>query len=681
MMVLVMAMGVYGASGNWTAGTGGTVEYVDVDGFTNTTNSFNVTCGAEEQEYNVSAGEVWSFSACDVGCEFPYYQKWMADDETWCTGTYYMGSYNQIAMDADETLDCNGATLRGRNGMGNFGLIYSSNRRHYTAKNCILDAMNESNYAYLVQTGDNITLTNMNISGSKLASVELQGVQNSTVNSSFIGEHSYRGLNLIRSGTVANQNNIFKNLTLNSKYRYDNTDLSTDLEDGIHLSSSSWNTFEDITLIDWGHSSIYILGATAGYCSNNNTFNNILIQDTVSQYNRGLNIDGNLDCAANNSISDVVILDTTVRSQVNGNDNNIFNITIENVVSSSRTGSGDIGQAIDCDVYTGGYVSQDNLFEDINIINTEHPAIRVASNVTNNIFRNLKLTNIQSNEDILFVGTTFDLITIADFANTLSDDGILSYNIFNSGSGYNITINETSTQYHYINFSNRGIFKAEYNGRKDFDIRNTSVKIEHDSFPTLSTFCYPNNSTCTQNLARDLDITMGANQFAYLYGMSSADDPYLTGIATTITDYSMTYTEGTSLVIDCTGSGQHNITNLDDLIGAGGYYQIYYNGVFQSYSSETTQSLSGCSTWEFRSTSYTDVTMDIQEEVDVWLVAFSSIGALFGILILVLNVAAVVNLLKGDKINFKALAAAHVLLLVTAVATIFSIIVLYHLVY
>ncbi len=182
--------------------------------------------------------------------------------------------------------------------------------------------------------------------------------------------------------------NEFYDLTIDSGYRLPNTYFYA-LDDGVHFDAGVYrNSIHDFTLVDWGHSALYLLCTTNAFphgCSYNKVWNFYITAPSLT-YGRGLNTDGLEGQTQFNEIFDGTVKDTWTRNQFNG-DHNIFrNIVIDTVHNSPRKSFG-IGEGIMFECY-GGCVSHDNLVELCTIMNTDEPAICVSGDVVyNNIVR------------------------------------------------------------------------------------------------------------------------------------------------------------------------------------------------------------------------------------------------------------------------------------------------------
>jgi len=194
----------------------------------------------------------------------------------------------------------------------------------------------------------------------------------------------------------------------------------------------------------------------------------------------------------------------------------------------------------------------------------------------NTTFENNTMTNC-GQYDVLIQNKEPGTIGTASFKNNIYPSGS-SY--FWSGRGntrLNYTVNETNDQM-LINYSNNGTTKLDYIGLKEITILNNTLEIR--SFPSsLNQIFLQNQSTPFASNVDSINITLPPNNRTFIFTYTEADDPQLTALATTITDYSISYTEETLLSIDCTGTGTHTVTNLNDIKGTGDAYLVYHNNV------------------------------------------------------------------------------------------------------
>lgn len=457
--------------------------YTDAACFENVTENYsNITfsCTAgDSQSYNFSAGENnWQFN-CTVGCEFPEWKIYTSSLDM-CKGTYYQNNYINSNI-KNGYIDCHGSTL-----IGNANLVYGNvlieNDYNMSLRNCILNASNLSNQVVTYNLGYNYTFENNTLIDGKLYGLRILGIQNSTIKDSTIGEYCYRGIN-IEDGVTYNSYNItFENLYMDSKYNLNNTIIVNDIDDGIKIINGENLTFNNITLIDWGHTAYYITGYESNFPSNGNVFENSTISFTDAvDYGRCLGADGNVNFAKNNIIRNVYCYNQKTRSQINGHDNLIINVTINKTTNSPRDLPNKVGQALDMDDYGGSSVSENNTYINITTINTASYPIRVGTNVTGTSITNLQIFENQVEEDVRFVGDSGSKVIEMNFINSTSDDGTMNYRFQNLGGGHDITINETSTIQHFINLSNTGTLTLPYNGLKQISTINNSVTLYCDA--------------------------------------------------------------------------------------------------------------------------------------------------------------------------------------------------------
>ena len=170
-------------------------------------------------------------------------------------------------------------------------------------------------------------------------------------------------------------------------------------------------------------------------------------------------------------------------------------------------------QGINVDDYCGACVSYNNTFENITFNNIEGVCITVETNATGHIFKNNIFNNCgiastfvgRNNVDIVMRDYNTYLQNISSsFIDNTALDGIINYKFqVNQGGILNMTVNETSTNYHLINLSNDGIIKFSYNGRKDFRVENNTI--------TINNMVAPNNDI--KNITSGNVIATNQNNF------------------------------------------------------------------------------------------------------------------------------------------------------------------------
>ena len=144
------------------------------------------------------------------------------------------------------------------------------------------------------------------------------------------------------------------------------------------------------------------------------------------------------------------------------------------------------------------------------------------------------------------------------------------------------------------------------------------------------------------------------------------NDPYVTEMATTITDYTVSYTDGIVYDITGTGTGTHKVTNLLDLAGANGYYKVYHNGALVGLSNTDDYTMSGFSDWSFDSTEI--VSQQVYDTGTNFKNGFAILAAFYAILAISLVGKSIVGLFRHNQpIDFKLLGKAMLIMIVSAV--------------
>jgi|GEM_PF-6133687 len=255
---------------------------------------------------------------------------------------------------------------------------------YYSAIECL-----DNEFALNVAHRNNLEFQNLNFSFSRI-SVRIAGSQSILMHDCELGHGSLVGLYV--SGDVAtgkeSVDNEFSNLSIDSGYRLPNT-YYEHLTDGVHFDAGVYrNSIHDFTLVDWGHSALYLLCTTNAFphgCSYNKVYNFEITAPSLT-YGRGLNTDGVEGMTQHNEIFDGTVKDTWARNQFNGNNNIFRNIVIDTVRNSPRKAFG-VGEGIMFECYSG-CVSHDNIVEQCTIMNTDEAAICVSGDVVyNNIVR------------------------------------------------------------------------------------------------------------------------------------------------------------------------------------------------------------------------------------------------------------------------------------------------------
>jgi len=233
----------------------------------------------------------------------------------------------------------------------------------------------------------------------------------------------------------------------------------------------------------------------------------------------------------------------------------------------------------------------------------------------------------------------------------------------------------------YLITKNSGSFVVDYSDNKlNMSINNLEwgygkVGVNFTPSCTYNSYCNSTSATCSKDISGATFETIGSNTYSTLMCRAEDNDPYVTEMATTITDYTVSYTDGIVYDITGTGTGTHKVTNLLDLAGEKGYYNVYHNGGFVELSKTNDYTMDGFSNWYFEITELgSKVIYNIKEN---YITALSIIGSFISIIFICIIGFAVINVLKNDTpINFKEIISAITILLMSVIILTIGIIVI-----
>ncbi len=173
------------------------------------------------------------------------------------------------------------------------------------------------------------------------------------------------------------------------------------IDDGIQVTTGVNDcVIKNCEIKDFGHSGVYLksLHSTDNGVYNNKIFGNLITGENVT-YQRGIGTDGYENKCKDNEFYYNIIKNTTVRSQINGNNNWIHHNIIDGVKNSIVKSWG-VGQGIDLQGYGTDLVCHDNKIDNNLIMNCDEPGITFSGNgndKVNNYVRNNIIYNCGRN--------------------------------------------------------------------------------------------------------------------------------------------------------------------------------------------------------------------------------------------------------------------------------------------
>jgi hypothetical protein len=246
-----------------------------------------------------------------------------------------------------------------------------------------------------------VTIDGLDIRGASTGSgIRVLGVHDITIQNCDIGKYCYHGIIVTDAGdTTAAQDVVISSNTIDSgfAFSYADSDSTRGCRDGIIFNDGVGNcTISDNTISDWGHSGInfYTLSDVLEGVNENEVYDNLITAANIS-YGRGIETTGKEGKCQYNKFYRNIIRDTTVRNQINGN-NNSFYYNIIDTVTNSPASASSVGQGFYLECPGTDYANHDNKFYNNVILNTQEAGIELYesdNDKKDNIFKNNILYN------------------------------------------------------------------------------------------------------------------------------------------------------------------------------------------------------------------------------------------------------------------------------------------------
>lgn len=199
------------------------------------------------------------------------------------------------------------------------------------------------------------SFSNLDIRGGSLASVLVQASDGITIDNCNVGWGAGDlGIKVQIDMGVRNtcDNGVISNNIIDSGDRKVDDWLNPLPEDGINIRSgvSGWRVYNN-TVMDWGHTGIYLIGQYAAYPMNNNFIYNNTITAPDIDYGRGISGDAVAGAAHGNKMYNNLIKNTPTRNQINMEGLEFYYNIIDNVAGSPNRA--DVGQCMTLEGYSG----------------------------------------------------------------------------------------------------------------------------------------------------------------------------------------------------------------------------------------------------------------------------------------------------------------------------------------
>jgi signal peptidase I len=254
-----------------------------------------------------------------------------------------------------------------------FSEINPATAFNFMEVNVFLDAVRLGNQ-------NNITIQDIEIQGGYGYGLAIRGCSNIIVKNSNIGAFSRQGIQIRDNQGISSTYVTIDNCVLDSKFSF-SYGKNKGIDDGIQITTGANNCIIKNSVIkDFGHAGIYLIAVNA---SDNGVYDNKIFGNYITgknvTYQRGIGTDGYENKCRDNEFFNNVIKNTTVRSQINGNNNWIHHNIVDGVTNSIVKSWG-VGQAFDLQCYGTDLVCHDNKIDNNLIMNCDEPGITLSGN-------------------------------------------------------------------------------------------------------------------------------------------------------------------------------------------------------------------------------------------------------------------------------------------------------------
>jgi peptidoglycan/xylan/chitin deacetylase (PgdA/CDA1 family) len=642
----------------------------------------------------------------DYDCTVPTEDLTITTNTTFCAGTYYLNDTNgngAIIIGANDVwLDCNGARIQGNSTADSEGINTNSGLNGVNIQNCNIDGYtrgidsfgpknmtinnntitNVLGDSIRLQVGDTINITNNTINGHVTHGIYMDRGQNSYIFNNIVlnGSRNIRLDNhdnsLVAYNTLSNStraiyidDNSLDNIITNNRI-FDNELCflveTYSLRTNITSNNISGGVGTTIGFqIEDGANSTYIFNNTISDSHWNGidirTYHNVILNNTMYNISHNcIDLNGEVGITDNgyNNISGNTCIGAGENGiyLVDGVFNNIYDNTFINMNNSGLVIEGNNSAAFGNSFYNNTVVNASSC---------------IFTSSTNSTFTSNTVSDCRINS--VKILSWFEDRTQLDNSVFLNNNYLDGYAIYmthaeSNPSIVNFTVNETSTSFHNINFSGNGIFSMAYSGRKDFRADNISFTI--NNMPTsFNQFFNGTDATPQEENFNTLTYTVPDDVSSFTFSQDSATDPKYTSIATTITDMTYDYTgTGGTLTINCEGSGNILLTNMNDISDV---YAVYHSGSLVGFSETNDYTISSCSEWSFSPTSSSDPLL--ADSGQKFIVGLSIFATMISLLALAIVGAFIFRMYANQKIDLDELKRSIIVIGTVAVIVLITI--------
>jgi len=334
-------------------------------------------------------------------------------------------------------------------------------------------------YVFLFDQTINCRMDSLKLEGGNFYSMWLSNSDSTIIKHCEFGKDSRGGI-LLNNGS---DYNLIDSIIIDSHFSqnygfFQNVPEDTDrgVGDGINLNNNAnHNTISNVIFRNWSHNAVEISHDTASIPTdsvNHNKFLSIDIDASDIPYAHPFGADGPLNRCSYNEWAYITVNNCKTAIQVNGNHNHVHNSILQNFKQSPAKSTVS-APAIWCAVYEADTieahfvynVSEDNLFENLLIYNTDESAIRITDfgyedRAANNItFRNCLIINPGLNP----INDDYDIGTAVYFDDVGTIDSIFfEGNLMFQDSLMNPITLHLSNSDQYLDFDTFNILNNEF---------------------------------------------------------------------------------------------------------------------------------------------------------------------------------------------------------------------------
>ena len=185
-----------------------------------------------------------------------------------------------------------------------------------------------------------LILENLDLEGGSGNTIAIYGCSYVTLKNCAIGRYGCMGIRVNTYQGQSSHHIVIENNLIDSGFHFTyGPPAERGVEDGVLLASGAHDCIiQSNQVLDWGHCGIYLY---ALYEGDPGVYNNIVCNNFISgkniSYMHGIGTDGREGLCQNNEFYGNLIKDTTVRNQINGNNNrvhhNVIAFDTDNILS------------------------------------------------------------------------------------------------------------------------------------------------------------------------------------------------------------------------------------------------------------------------------------------------------------------------------------------------------------